>query len=134
MEKSKQNNMNQNNSFLLPKILHKSFSNTPFSLQLKAKFLYYLNISIITITLIVIIFDALIQNMGQLNTNYFIVSVGQVLLLILMGGSLWLLLKGWYYTAANLLLSSIFIALWFIYNATFGIIKTLIFNSYLFRF
>ncbi len=99
--------------FRLPKILQKSYGAASFSMKLKSRFVYYLNLTALAIAGFIMLYDYLIFSFG-LSTqpfNWLIILV-QILLMVFLAANIILLVKGWFYLASNMLIFITLVSVW----------------------
>lgn len=103
-----------NTQVKLPKIL-RNYEFADFTTQLKARFMYYFYISVISCNLIVILTSTYIQKISAVNdiANYSII-VPEIILLLIFISCFSLLIKSYFELSAHLILVSTFACLWLV--------------------
>jgi len=98
----------------LPKILRK-YELADFETQLKARFMYYFYIAIISCVIIVILTSTYIQKISAVNdiANYTIIFP-EIILLLIFVSCFFLLINSYFELSAHLILTSAFACLWLV--------------------
>jgi len=102
-----------NSTIKLPKILRK-YETADFAMQIKARFMYYFYISVISCNFIVIFTSTYIEHITSENyTNYSIIYP-EILLLVIFIACFFLLIRSYFELSAHLILISTFFCLWLV--------------------
>jgi PAS domain S-box-containing protein len=97
----------------LTEVLRK-YENADFTTKLKARFVFYLCLSVIAGVFLTIIYTLYIQFTIHPHRIYFPVILPQLLLIGIFIGGLFLLIKGFYQWTAHLLMISVLFVIWFV--------------------
>ena len=99
-------------NFNLPDVLN-NYSNSNFAIQQKVRFIFYLLISAIVLLVVLIFSSSYTQiNNPDIGRIYYPVLIPELIALVIMVFSLFLLIKGFYAYSAHLFMISSFLGVW----------------------